>query len=341
MLLQYGLQPGETAIEPFGSGLINDTWKVSSRGREFILQRINDRIFTVPDTIAHNVRTIAAYLQTHYPHYDFVVPEKTGEHKDLVRLDPGGYFRLMPFVKGSQTYDVATSVTQAWEAARQFGRFTRYLSALDPGQLQTTLPDFHNLRLRYRQFEEALRTGNNTRIAETGDSIRFLQQHLFILEEFEELTRGVLKCRVTHHDTKISNVLFNSEGRGTHVIDLDTVMPGYFISDIGDMIRTYVSPANEEEKDLGRIRIRSDFFQALKSGYLSEMGTALSVEEKDLFVFAGKYMIYMQAIRFLTDYLQNDVYYDTRYEGQNKVRAQNQIALLKALYEKEEELTRL
>jgi hypothetical protein len=132
--------------------------------------------------------------------------------------------------------------------------------------------------------------------------------------------------------------LFDKNGNGLCVIDLDTVMPGYFISDVGDMIRTYVSPVSEEEKDFSKIQIRQDYFQAIVDGYLSEMKDELSDEEKNYFVYAGKFMIYMQAIRFFADYFNNDIYYGSKYEGHNLVRGNNQLELLKQLLAKENQL---
>ena len=143
---------------------------------------------------------------------------------------------------------------------------------------------------------------------------------------------------MTHHDTKISNVLFDEEGHGLCVIDLDTVMPGYFISDFGDMMRTYLSPVSEEEKDLSKIEIREEYFKAIADGYLHEMQNELTPTEKDHLVYAGKFLTYMQALRFLTDHLNNDVYYGAKYEGHNFVRAINQVALLKKMIDKEKKL---
>jgi Ser/Thr protein kinase RdoA (MazF antagonist) len=144
--------------------------------------------------------------------------------------------------------------------------------------------------------------------------------------------------RVTHHDTKISNVLFDKEQRGICVIDLDTLMPGYFISDVGDMMRTYLSVAGEEEKDFSLISVREDYFLAIVDGYSSEMRNDLTEEERKWFVFAGKFMIYMQAIRFLADHLNDDIYYGAKYEGHNFIRANNQLCLLDRLEEKEQQL---
>ena len=139
-----------------------------------------------------------------------------------------------------------------------------------------------------------------------------------------------------HHDTKISNVLFDKKNRGLCIIDLDTVMPSFFISDVGDMMRTYLSPVSEEEKDFSKIEVRDEFFEAIVRGYLHDMNDELSAIEKNYFVYAGKFLIYMQALRFLTDYFNNDVYYGSKYPQQNFVRANNQIVLLRRLLEKEE-----
>ena len=147
-------------------------------------------------------------------------------------------------------------------------------------------------------------------------------------------TNPSVRKRVTHHDTKISNVLFDRKGNGICIIDLDTVMAGLFISDVGDMMRTYLSPANEEVKDFNRIEVREDYFKAIVQGYLSAMHDELTADERQLFYYAGTFLVYMQAIRFLADYCNDDVYYGSRYEGQNFVRAMNQLTLLQRLEEK-------
>jgi Ser/Thr protein kinase RdoA (MazF antagonist) len=166
--------------------------------------------------------------------------------------------------------------------------------------------------------------------------------HRHIVDEYERIKNNPdFRLRVTHHDTKISNVLFDDTDNALCVIDLDTVMPGYFISDVGDMMRTYLSPAGEEERDFSKIEVRVDFFKAIVSGYLHQMNDALTDAEKESFVYAGKFLIYMQALRFFSDHLNNDVYYGAAYEGQNEVRAQNQVVLLQRLCEKESTLQAL
>jgi Ser/Thr protein kinase RdoA (MazF antagonist) len=324
------------SVKPFGSGLINSTWLVTANGKDFILQRINDNVFKNPIDIATNIRLIDEYLEENHPGYLFATPYKTIDGEDMFFLKDEGYFRLFRFIKNSHTTDVVNSTSQAFEAAQQFGRFTNLLSGFPVEKLKFTIPDFHNLPLRYAQFELATQNGNKERIEEAVTTIGFLKEQKDIVTISEQIASNPsFKQRVTHHDTKISNVLFDENNKGLCVIDLDTVMPGYFISDFGDMMRTYLSPVSEEEKDLSKIEIREDYFKAIADGYLSEMKNELSDVEKDHLVYSGKFMVYMQALRFLTDHLNNDIYYGIKYEGHNLVRANNQAMLLKRIIEKE------
>jgi Ser/Thr protein kinase RdoA (MazF antagonist) len=337
ILSAYGLQGKPLQVAAFGSGLINSTWKITTGGREYILQKVNDAIFTRPEKIAHNIRMIAGYLQEHHPDYLFIAPLTTQDGAEMIYLEGEGFFRLFPFVTNSRSIDVVETPSQAFEAAAQFGRFTRMLTGMDTNLLEITLPEFHNLTLRYQQFRTALEKGNSERIAACGALIEALERHARIVETFEQIKGDPeFKLRVTHHDTKISNVLFDARGKGLCVIDLDTAMPGYFISDVGDMMRTYLSPVSEEEPDFSKIEVRDDFYKAIVAGYYSEMKGELTSTEQGHFFYAGLFMIYMQALRFLTDYLNNDRYYGAKYGDQNKVRAGNQLCLLQRLLEKEE-----
>ncbi len=334
ILFQFGLEDNYYFnAQPFGNGLINLTWKVEDKegGAKYILQRINQVIFNQPQDIAYNTRLTGSYLEKNFPEYLFALPRKTIWGDDLVKWGDA-YFRMFNFIENSHAIDVVETPQQAYEAALQFGRFSKFLTGLDVKELKITLPDFHNLTLRYQQFENALQEGNKLRINQSNELISFLQQHKNIVDEYEHCKK-IIKIRCTHHDTKISNVLFDKDDKGLCVIDLDTVMPGYFISDVGDMMRTYLCPVSEEEKDISKITIRKAFYDAIVNGYLAEMGAELSEAEKGYLHYAGKFMIYMQAIRFLTDHLNNDAYYGAKYEGHNFVRAANQAALLKRFLE--------
>ncbi|MBS4065554.1 MAG: aminoglycoside phosphotransferase family protein [Chitinophagaceae bacterium] len=342
VLKAYGIKEDIETIAPFGTGLINNTWKLIHKGNPFILQRINHLVFKDPGAIARNIKITGQYLQQHYPGYLFVKPVPTLTKEEMFSDANLGYFRLMPYVENSHTVDVVQTTDEAFEAAKAFGKLTRLLADFDCTQLKTTLPDFHNLSLRYFQFEKAVKEGNKERIDESGELIEFLQAHHSIVKEYVELqTNPQFKLRAAHHDTKISNVLFDHTNKAICVIDLDTLMPGYFISDTGDMFRTYISPVSEEETNFSKIEIRVDYFTAIVQGYWEEMNRELTDVEKDHFTYAGKFMIYMQALRFLTDHLTNDAYYAVKYKGHNYNRARNQVTLLQKFMEQEEQLQQI
>jgi len=310
------------------SGLINHTWKVNSDGQEFILQKINTNIFKRADFIDDNLKLLSNYFKTHHPDYLFTAPIENKNAETLCIVEDGHY-RSFNFIKNSFTIDVVQTPDQAYEAAFQFGKFTALLNGLDANTLKITLPDFHNLSLRYQQFEAAILDGNAERIVETENDIAFILSQKNIVEKFEKFIHHAgAKQRVTHHDTKISNVLFDEKNKGLCVIDLDTIMPGYFLSDVGDMMRTYICPVSEEEADLSKVIVRKEFLKSIQDGYLKGMGNELSPYEKDNFFLSGEVLIYMQAIRFLADYINNDMYYGCKYPTHNLVRARNQIKLL-------------
>lgn len=341
VLNAYDLREEDFEIIPFGKGLINSTWRLKSEQNDLILQKINHAVFKHPPDIATNTNLVATYLQQVAPDYLFTVPAKTSDNNIFLH-NQSGYYRLTNYVSGSHTIDTVQQPEQAYEAARQFGKFTKLLSGFPVENLKITLPDFHNLSLRYSQFQEALQNGNAERIERSSTLIEQIFSHRDIVQTYESILKNpAFKLRVTHHDTKISNVLFDEADKGLCVIDLDTVMPGYFISDVGDMLRTYLSPVSEEENDFEKIQIRESYFKAIWQGYMSEMKDELTPEETRHFIYAGKFMIYMQAIRFLSDYLNNDIYYGAKYEHHNYMRAGNQMTLLQRLTEKETQLNDL
>lgn len=312
-------------------GLINQTYIVETTNGAYILQSINHLIFKEPSKIDFNINLISEYVKKQFPQYVFthLIKNKVGE--TLLELN-GKYYRAFAKIDAI-ALDVLQNSHQVAEAAAAFSRFTFILKEFPVDTLQITLPDFHNLELRYAQFEKALIHGDTHRIHATKDAIKFLiAQHKLVKQYTRFIQHKDSIQRVTHHDTKISNVLFEKE-KAVAIIDLDTTMPGYFISDVGDMCRTYLCPVTEEETDFNRIQILPDRWDALQKGYLSNMKETLTQFELDHFTFAGQYMIYMQALRFLTDHLNRDVYYGARYEGQNWNRTQNQLFLLNTFYQ--------
>lgn len=339
-----GFQIGssEYTCTPYGNGLIHATYVVKKNDEPFyILQKVNHLVFKKPEDIAFNLQYIGSYIEKNQPDYPFARPMTTIDGNDYIISD-GNYYRLVPFIQNTHTIDVCTSAEQAFYAARAFGHFTSILSGLDVQLLRPSIPGFHDLTHRYDQFEQALKVGNHSRLESSKDIALFLQERRSIVRTFHAIQQdSSFKLRVMHCDTKINNVLFDDHHKDVCVIDLDTVMPGYFISDIGDMMRTYLSPANEEEKDLDNVFVRTSYIHAIIDGYSSAMGSALSDKEKQGFIYGGKCMIYMQALRFYTDHLNNDVYYGARYDDHNLYRTKNQIKLLTELDRIENEFPRL
>ncbi|MFD2148505.1 phosphotransferase enzyme family protein [Mucilaginibacter antarcticus] len=248
--------------------------KVTGDANVFVLQQINTNVFANPQHIADNLHLLADYLKEKSPNYLFAAPLATLDGQLLVQAE-GSFFRLSPFVAGSKTVDYLTKTSQAYEAARQFGKFTFLLRELDVNQLKYTLPNFHDLSLRISQFKQALAKAPQQRKVEAEYAIQQVQQHFTIADLYEQISKDkLIPLRVIHHDTKINNVLFDDGDNSLGIIDLDTIMPGYFISDVGDMMRTYLAEANEEEQDMDKIDIRPNFFSAIYAGYISHMGAA-------------------------------------------------------------------
>lgn len=342
VLTEYGFQADHVNYKPFGTGHINSTWLVSvqNSSEQYILQSINRNVFKEPEIIAANVKLLSDYLKKHNPEYLFVGAIPTRDCKEMAYVGDI-YWRLTEFIKNSVSFDTLSDPDQAYEAAMQFGRLNRLLSDFDASQLKETIPGFHDLGLRYRQFSEALENTTEPLREKAETEIQKAKHYSFILDYFNSFKSSRdFPNRAMHHDTKISNMLFDRDSmKGICVIDLDTMMSGKFISDLGDMMRTYLCAFSENEPDTDKIFIRIEYFEAIVRGYLHEMGSILTEVEKDLILFSGKYLIYMQAIRFLSDYLNGSIYYPITYPEQNLDRTKNQFKLLAEFFEKEKILT--
>jgi len=338
VLEAYGLNNQPIAVSTISNGLINHTWKLSLGNDAWILQRINATVFQEPMLIQDNIDRLGNFVQSVHPDYLFTMPLKAIDGNTLVQKEEG-FYRLFTYIHNSKTITVVETTEQAEAAAFQFGNFTRQFAEFDCSTLHITIQQFHDLSFRYEQFQQAVQHGLAERVIQAEEWILLLQSFSSIEQNYKNiLSDSEYKIRVTHHDTKISNVLFDQNDQGLCVIDLDTVMPGYFFSDLGDMFRTYLSPVNEEEKDLSLIQVRTDMYKAIVEGYAKGMGDILTLKERRSFFEAGAIMIYMQALRFLTDFLNGDQYYHTKYPLHNFDRAKNQITLLQDYLNKKEDL---
>lgn len=311
-------------------GLINKTYTVNTTKGDYILQSINHHVFKNPKAIDHNINAISDYIKKVAPHYLFTHLVPTLQGATLIEWG-GSYYRAFHKIEG-YALSVLDHSIQVAEAAKQFSNYTYVLKNFEANHLMDTLEQFHDLNFRYQQFLEAIQNGNTLRVTQSQNEIKCLLNYKNYVTTYNNfIQHKEVKKRVTHHDTKISNVLFqhqNGQENAICVIDLDTTMSGYFISDVGDMCRTCLCSVSEEEKDLNLITVDTHKWEALKMGYLYHMKNELSNFEMDHFFFSGQFLIYMQALRFLTDHLNNDIYYGASYEGQNYTRTLNQIRLL-------------
>ena len=319
-------------IEPLGTGHIHKTFKITGE-KNFVLQRVNKDVFTHPEVITSNNRVAFQFLKQNHPDYLFLqtLPDKNGGE---LYYDAEGYpWRLFPMIENTVTVDEVGSEIEAFEAAKGFGRLTKNLAGIEVSLFKPTLERFHDLAWRYEQFEDALRKATPDVIRLCEREIEQAKSFKFLVEEYNQLiASGKLILRVMHNDTKVNNILFDRQSRkAVCAIDLDTLMPGYFIYDLGDMVRTFVSPVSEEEKDISKIQFRNNIYEALLKGYLSEMEIVLNASEKDSIPFAGKMMTYITGLRMLADFLRGNTYYHITYSDQNLVRTRNQFRLLELM----------
>jgi len=318
---------------PHGNGHINDTYKAivlrEGQPHSYLLQRFNDRIFKHPEEVMANIQMVANHLsQQEYP-LTILQPYPTRSGSLLQKDGQGDLWRLFDFIENTIAHEQVASPQLAFEAAKGFGAFAKALGNIKATELNETIPGFHDGEKRMADFRAVLLVANGQRLAAAKTEIDAVLEHSSIFKKVSSLD---LPLRAIHHDTKINNVLFDKNtGKAACVIDLDTVMPGTILSDIGDMVRTFTGTANEDEADLSEVNVRMDIYDALSEGFLSEMSDQLTAEERDHFYLAGIWLTLMQVVRFLGDYLAGDVYYKTKYPGHNLVRAKNQLALFLAL----------
>ncbi|NOT74722.1 MAG: aminoglycoside phosphotransferase family protein [Cyclobacteriaceae bacterium] len=332
ILRSFSLTLSDFSIERIGSGHIHETFKLKGK-ISYILQRVNKNVFKEPEAIASNIRLASDFLKEKNPEYCFVGSILTKDGSEMAYDHEGFPWRLFPYRENTITLDWVSTEDEAFNAAAGFAELTRLLDSIDESKFQETIPRFHDLSRRYQQFIDSLKNSTSERRQNAEETISCCKSFYFLVENYEALlNKNVLRKRVTHNDTKINNILFDEV---THkvagVIDLDTLMPGYFIYDLGDMVRTFVSPVSEEEQDISKIVFRRKIYDALLEGYKSQLGSTLTSGELSAIPFAGKMMTFIMALRFMTDFLNNDVYYHTSYPDQNLVRAKNQLEFLRKL----------
>lgn len=311
ILSHFSVPKKEYVFEPINNGLINDTYLVLTTNKPaYILQRINNNVFKNVAGVMQNIETALHVLKS--KNYSSVAVVKT--KKDTSYHKENGFWRVLSYIDNSTTYNTTKSNNIAFEAGRIVGEFHSLLSSEDVLNYQDTIPDFHNLIHRNNQFFDALEKAKKERTAAAKDAIEFAEE---LLPDLLDFCFTELPIRVCHNDTKLNNILFSkTTDKALCLIDLDTLMKGYFYYDFGDAVRTIVNTAPEDEKDLSKITFNKELFSSFVDG-LSTNKNVLSKEEIASLPLGAVFMPFIHGLRALTDYLNNDTYYKVAYTNQN------------------------
>jgi thiamine kinase-like enzyme len=338
IISKFQIEEKPISVLPFGSGHINDTYKVETEGKNYLLQRINHSIFRDVEGLTDNFLKVTGHIREKISHSNSgqktlkIHPTKSNSyfHKDI----EGNYWRLLDFIQDSSSYDLVENNTIAYEGGKAYGQFVKMLSDFPAETLVETIPQFHDINFRLSNFRNAVKKDTAKRVSKSKKEIDFIEARTNEMKLIIRLgSENKIPLRVTHNDTKINNVLFNKAGKGICVIDLDTVMPGYIHYDFGDSIRTFTNTADEDEPDLFKVEMNPDYYAAFTKGFLEETKAILTEEELNTLAFSAKLMTYIIGLRFFTDYLEGDVYYKTKYPEHNLTRAKTQFKLLESMEE--------
>lgn len=342
---QFQTEGDVNEIAPLGAGLINDTYKVLTKSEntpDYVLQRINHAIFQDVELMQNNILRVTEQIRKKLKERGetelnrktlTIIPAKDGK---LYYFDGNSYWRMTLLITDSTSFDQVTPEF-AYYTGKAFGDFQNMLVDLPGEPLGATIPNFHNMEFRLEQFHEAIANNAAGRLEKAQTIVDELLNRAEEMCKAERMHReGILPKRITHCDTKVNNMLFDKDGNFLCVIDLDTTMPGYVLSDFGDFIRTAGNNAPEDETDLNRVSVNMDIFRSFTKGYVEAAKPFLTQIEIENLPYGAKLLTYMQTVRFLTDYLNGDVYYKIKSAEHNWERTLAQFTLLKSIEANEE-----
>lgn len=333
-------------ITPLTAGLINQTYKVETadaKSCDYILQCINNQVFQDVDLLQHNIECVTRHIRKKLEE-----AHETGINRKVLRFVPAAdgktyhfdgehYWRVSEFIPDSLTLDAVTPES-SYLVGLKFGEFEAMLADI-PEKLGETIPDFHNMEFRMKQLHEAVEKNAAGRMEKMKQLVEDIEKDSYEMCQAERLYReGKLPKRICHCDTKVSNMMFNKEGKVLCVIDLDTTMPSFIFSDFGDFLRSAANTAPEDEPDLNKIHFNMEIFKAFAKGYIESAKSFLTPIEIEMLPYAVKLFPYMQAVRFLTDYINGDTYYQIKYPEHNYVRTLAQYKLYQEVKKAEPEM---
>lgn len=338
----FGMSHG---AEVYGNGHINDTYIIQDI-KKYILQKINTDVFKKPEKLMDNVAAVTDYIKKKIigeggdPDRETLTVIRTVDGKSYYKAQDGSYFRMYNFVDNAVSYDTIKDPIQFYYAAKAFGRFQRMLSDFPVNILDETIPNFHNTRSRFFDFQAAVAKDVSGRLQNVEKEVQFaLEREKYADVVNDAMQDGSVPVRVTHNDTKLNNVLLDPDtNAGVCVIDLDTVMPGSALFDFGDAIRFGANHGAEDDKNLDNVYCDLTLFEQFTKGFLEEVGPSLTEKEIELLPFSAVLITYECGMRFLGDYLNGDVYFKTHYSAHNLDRARAQFKLVADMEEKLEDM---
>ncbi len=336
-------------IEPLGRGHINDTYRVAYHdGPDRVLQRLNTYVFPRPEWVSDNIVRVTQHLRSkvsHLPDGQCRCLEVVATHQGhfLHHDEQGRCWRMYERVQPVTSFDQLQSAQQAYYVGRSFGEFQAQLVDLPGPRLHETIGDFHHTPKRLARLLQVSEGDPMRRRTSAQWEVDFAHQRQSRVGHLiQRQLRGEIPERITHNDTKLNNLLFDKHGlEPLCVVDLDTVMPGLIHYDFGDMVRTGCATAEEDEENLELVDFDRELFAGMARGYLEAGQSFLSLNEIEELAFSCILMTLEVGIRFLTDYLEGDVYFKVHHPDHNLQRARSQFALVRRLEAAEAELTEL
>lgn len=337
---QFAFEGQIADIKPLGEGFINDTYILHTVGDapNYILQRKNHNIFPDVPAMMRNIERVTRHLKAKVESAGgdarrevlTIIPTKQGE---LLHKQGDDFWTMSLFIEDSTTHDKATSPRLAYMGGKAIGRFQSLLADFDE-PLAEVIKGFHNIRWRFEQWDNTLAEDRVGRVETVASEIAWIEaRRERMLNFWRMVEEGELPLRVTHNDTKLSNILFDKNDDVLCVIDLDTVMFSTSLNDFGDAIRSYTNRGAEDDKNLENVGMDIDLFRAYTEGYLSERKETITQVEREWLAFSALYITYEQVLRFLMDYIDGDRYYKIAYPTHNLVRTKAQQRLLESMEE--------
>lgn len=324
------------SCQRYGSGHINDTFRLICEKHPYILQRMNTDIFQDPVSLMRNIEGVTTFLRQEVmknngdPDRETLNLIRTREGAPYYVDSRGNYWRMYLFIEGATCYNLVEKPEDFYQSGKAFGHFQRLLAHYPAKELAETIPGFHDTPGRFRAFRKAVKEDICGRASEVQNEIQFVmdrEQDMGLAMDM--LAKGELPLRVTHNDTKLNNIMIDDKtGQAICIIDLDTVMPGLAVNDFGDSIRFGASTADEDERDLSKVSCDMELFELYTKGFVEGCAGSLTDKELDMLPIGAMVMTYECGMRFLADYLDGDIYFKTHREGHNLDRCRTQFKLV-------------